>query len=58
MDKGLKVFSPYLFGDKKYLLLLWMMSPYKKGQQRTFLELLYNKKHKHNHSIVEKPLAF
>jgi len=58
MDKGFKKNSPYLFGDKKYLLLLWMMSPCKKGQQRTFLELLYNKKHKHNQSIVEKPLTF
>lgn len=39
-------FPPYLLGDKSYLLITWIMIPFKENNQRTILELLYNKRRK------------
>ncbi len=38
-------FPPYLLGDKSYLLITWIMIPFKEKNQPTILELLYNKRH-------------
>ncbi len=38
-------FSPNLFINKRYPLLLWIMTLHKEGQQYSILELLYNKRH-------------
>jgi len=43
---GEEGFSLYLLGDKRYLLLLWILTTHKEGQQHSMLEFLYNKKHK------------
>jgi len=45
---------PYLLGDKRYPLLLWLMTLHKEdGEAHSILELLYNCKHKKGRSIVE-----
>jgi hypothetical protein len=45
---------PYLLGDKRYPLLLWLMTLHKEdGEVHSILELLYNCKQKKGRSIVE-----
>jgi hypothetical protein len=44
---------PYLLGDKRYPLISWIMTPYKKGGQHIIFKLLYNKKHKKGCSIIK-----
>lgn len=44
--KGVEGISPYLLGDKGYLLINWIMTLLKKYGHHFILELLYNKKHK------------
>jgi hypothetical protein len=45
---------PYLFTDKGYPLLLWLVTSHKEdGEVHSILELLYNRKHKRGRWIVE-----
>jgi hypothetical protein len=46
-------FPPYLLSDKSYLLITWIMIPFKEENQHTILELLYNKKNKQRNSTME-----
>lgn len=47
MDKGTCTNIPlYLLGDKSYLLISWIMTPFKKKGQHIIFELIYNQKHK------------
>jgi hypothetical protein len=46
-------FAPYLLGDKGYPLISWIMTPYKEEGHHFFLKLMYNKKHKRDHFVVE-----
>ena len=55
IEKGsLEGFPPYLFGDKEYPFLSWIMTPFKDdGQSRSLAEILYNNKHRRGRSVVE-----
>ncbi len=44
---------PYLFRDKRYSLINWIMTLYKKDGHHTILELFYNKKHKQGHFVIK-----
>jgi hypothetical protein len=44
---------PYLLGNKRYPLISWIMTLYRKGGRQIILKLLHNKKHKKGHSIVK-----
>jgi hypothetical protein len=44
---------PYLFGDKGYPLINWIMTPFKEDEQHNILELFYNIKHKKGQSVVD-----
>jgi hypothetical protein len=46
-------FLPYLLDDKGYPLMTWIMTPFKEEDHHTVLKLLYNMRHKREHSIVE-----
>jgi len=46
-------FPPYHLKNKGYSLITWIMTPFKEKGHYIILKLLYNRKHKHNHSIVE-----
>ncbi len=46
-------FSPYFLGDKGCPLLPWIMTSHKQGHQHFVLKVLYNKKHKCEHVVVE-----
>ena len=46
-------FSPYLFGDKGYPLLTWLMVPHKDDRPLTMLEKFYNRRLRHGRSVVE-----
>jgi hypothetical protein len=46
-------FPPYLLSDKSYLLITWIMIPFKEENQHTILELLYNKKNKQRNFAME-----
>jgi len=43
----------FLLGDKGYPLISWIMIPCKKERWHTIVKLLYNRKHKHQRSIVD-----
>jgi hypothetical protein len=53
VSKGVDGTPPYLLGVKGYLLINWIMTPFKKEGQHSTLELLYNRKHKRGIYVVE-----
>jgi len=44
---------PYLLGDKGYPFINWIMTPYKEDGHHIVLKLLYNKKHKKGHYVID-----
>jgi hypothetical protein len=45
---------PYLLGDMRYPLFLWLVTPHKEdGEAHLILKLLYNRKHKKGRLIVD-----
>jgi hypothetical protein len=45
--------SPYHLKNKGYSLITWITTSFKEKGHYIIFKLLYNRKHKHNHSIVE-----
>jgi hypothetical protein len=44
----------YFLADKGYLLLNWMLTPFREdGVPRSLVELVYNKRHQRGRSVVE-----
>ncbi len=52
MKKVEKCFPSQLINDKGYPLP-WIITFHKEGQQNSMFELLYNKNHKHEQSMVK-----